>query len=461
MSANTYTPYFPFGFRYPDGLIHSDANPDPLIQRIEKRMEYLNRLHQASGMPGHIFAAALKLFQSETARDVDEFWDSISTTLSDDDVIALARNFAPMVADERERLDFPNAIALFDCRFVSTKEWESVRRYSIGGSEATAVLGLSHFQSPLTLYLSKTADSGEQRDIGSQQILDYGHDLENYIIEEICTRLGAVHWPEYRMFAHKDFPYITCNPDGILYFPSDGHYALFEAKTAMWLKKKDWTQGIPEYYAPQPKQYMEVLNDPKISSGYIAVCTGGLPSDLLCHAYQRDKEAGQAQIQQIQDYWNNHIVTRNPPDFCGTASLDHQALYSYGKVSMTTGTKPLSANAVALFERYTELKAEKSALGKSIQAMKAQESELLAQITEPLPDGLTISEKEGEIAYEISVEDSVRRSVNLSDLYLKAPDAAQWIQSVANKLAGMAESFSIPSINAKAAPKKKATSVTP
>ena len=135
--------YFPYGFRYPEGFTYSDANPDPRVEAVKNRIAFLNECHDAAimpdgtQMPGHIFAAALDLFQKGSNLDVDEFWDKVKGTLDISEIAQIAQSLYPMVSDTLPLLDFPNAIALFDCRFVATKEWEHLRRYSIGGSGAT------------------------------------------------------------------------------------------------------------------------------------------------------------------------------------------------------------------------------------------------------------------------------------------------------------------------------------
>lgn len=194
--------YFPFGFRYPVGLHHDENNPDPKIEDVRKRMEYLNKVHAKSGLPGHIFAAAMDLFQSESPHTPDIFWNAVQRELTMKDVAEIAKTLAPLVSNSVERLDFPNAIALFDCRFVSTAEWEHIRRYSIGGSEAATVLGLSHFQSPRSLFHEKRNPPTKKKDVSREHILDYGHAVEDYVVDSFASRLGAVRVPEYRMFAH-------------------------------------------------------------------------------------------------------------------------------------------------------------------------------------------------------------------------------------------------------------------
>lgn len=426
--------YFPFGFRYPSGLAYNEQFPDPEIECIRHRMEYLNEIHALSGMPGHTFAAALALFQKESELDVGPFWDIIEATLTKEEVAVIAQSLADLVANEPPRLDFPNAIALFDCRFVATKEWEHVRRYSIGGSEVSTVLGLSHFQSRRTLYHEKRTPYKEVRSAGSQQILDYGHAIEDYIIEETAARLGAVRYPEYRMFAHRDYLFVTCNPDGILWFPP-GVLALFEAKSAMWLKRSDWKPNIPDYYAPQPRQYLEVLHDPKIRKGYISVCFGGLPKDFLTHSYERDDQLNAQQLQEVVGFWNDHIAAGILPDFCGDADLDLKAEYGYEQRSTTVlGQEPMSEDNAALFVQYNDLLAKKLALDDQVKQAKKEEQEIREQIALDAPEGLTIVSVENGMSYQVKIAGSKRSTVNMKQLEQTDPQAAQRLREISDRL---------------------------
>lgn len=433
--ANSYEPYFPFGFRYPTGLAHSETNPDPGIEAVRERMEYLNSLHQKSGIPGHQFAAALALFQKESLSLPDRFWEIVRQEFTDEEVIEIAKSLLPQVQKEPPRLEFPNSVALFDCRFVSTSEWEHIRRYSIGGSEASTVLGKSHFQSPRTLYHEKKTPYKEIKDIGRQHILDYGHDVEDHVVQSFASSIGAVVYPEYRMFAHKDYPFITCNPDGILLF-LDGHLALFEAKTAMWLKLADWKEGIPDYYEPQPRQYMEVLNDPRINEGYIGVCAGGLEKDNRLVHYTRDAAKGADQIQQIVHYWNAYIVPGEPPEFSGDPKLDMTAQYRYVEHNTAaTAKETIPDDTFPLFERYYSLESEKLALEKEAKEAKKQAEILMDQIKLSLPDGLTIVSAPGEvISYHINVKDTKRESVFMQKLVSKSMDDTEILKQMAETL---------------------------
>jgi len=437
--------YFPFGFRYPKGGMHSDTNPDPVIETLRKRMEYINKVHALSGLPGHIFGAAMDLLQKEAVVDVDEFWAQIRKTLTMKELAEIAVSLSDQVKDEPIRLEFPNAIALVDCRFVAIKEWERLRRYSIGGSEAATVLELSHFQSRRTLFYEKTQPKEERRTVGGQQILDYGHRMEDYIINEVAHRLGAAWYPEYRMFAHSEFPFITCNPGALLLFPASS-LALFESKTAIWTKKADWRNGIPDYYAPQPQQYLEVFNDPRLRVGYIAVCFGALPQDIVAHRYERDPQRGAAQIREVAAFWEAHVATGIAPAFSGNPDLDAKAAYGYTERTTTGADTVLPQDTVQLFERYYELETEKKALAKQVTLAKSEEQEMLSIIKDSAPEGLTLCSKDGGMTYQIKVSRSVTRYVDMETIEQRDPAAAQHLREMAEAFKDTSISWSTPKI---------------
>lgn len=450
--------YFPFGFQYPTGFQYDAANPDPGIEAIKKRIRFLNACHDdayapdGQPMPGHVFAAAMDLFQKGSELDVDAFWDLAERNFTTAEIGEIAKALYPNVKDTLPRLEFPNSIALFDCRFISVKEWEHVRRYSIGGSEVGTILGLSHFQSARILYYEKKSPCSDEHDIGTQQIFDYGHAVEDYTIDYVAELLGAKRYPEWRMFAHKQYPYITCNPDGILIFP-DGHLALFEAKTATRWKMDDWKTGMPDYYEPQPRQYLEVLDDPRLYEGYIGCCFGGLPCDMKIHKYARDSKAGAAQVQKVVEYWNAHIVPGIPPAFCGDPEMDREAAYKYHLRTNLTGTDILPNSCIDEFEEYFYLQNQLSTLKADIKAADGVEKALLAEIRPCAADGLTTCSIPGGMTYKIKVAPYERESVDASAL----PDTLRyWLLERSLHLREHDVPYSIPKIT-KAIKKQKTT----
>lgn len=450
MSNTAAKPFFPFGFRYPKGFPYSSRNPDPKIESVRLRMKYLNEVHAISGLPGHVFAAAMDLFQAESPLLPDYFWVEVQANFSKEEVAEIAKSIAPSLTNVVPPLEFPNAIALFDCRFVSTSEWEHIRRYSIGGSEAATVLGLSHFQTPLSLYYEKRCPHHPKKDISNRHILDYGHAVEDYIVESFASRLGAVRYPEYRMFAHKDYPFLTCNPDGIFYF-MDGHISLFEAKSAFWKKRDDWKDGIPDYYEPQPRHYMEVLNDPRLNDGFIGVCLGAGDNDLIPQHYIRDHQKGAEQVQKLVDYWNTYIEPDIPPAFSGNAELDIEAAYGYVAPALTvTGQTDLPDTAIADFEQYYTLQEARKRIDANVRLYKQKEEQYLNQILPLCPDGLTICTQPNEMSFRIKIKDTKTQTVDFASFLTQHPRDARTAMLIAAKLKEQGLDWTTPKIASKA-----------
>lgn len=446
MSNQKAKPFFPFGFRYPKGFPYNSRKPDPKIEAVRLRVKYLNEVHEKSGLPGHVFAAAMDLFQSESALTPDLFWLEVQKEFSQEEVAEIAKAISPTLGTVVPPLDFPNAVALFDCRFVSTTEWEHIRRYSIGGSEAAAVLGLSKFQTPLSLYHEKRTPYTPLRNIARQQILDYGHAVENYIVESFASRLGAVRYPEYRMFAHKQYPFLTCNPDGIFLF-ADGHMSLFEAKSAFWRKRDDWKDGIPPYYEPQPRHYLEVLYDPRLMDGYIGVCLGAGDNDLIPQHYFRDAVKGAEQIEALVDYWETYIETGIPPAFSGHAELDLEAAYKYKQPNHTaSGIFDLPDSTLPDFERYFSLQADKKRIDGEVKLYKQKEEQILNQIVPLCPDGLTLCSLPNEMTYRIQVKDKRTQSVHFPDLLKLSVRDAQSAMLIAQREKEDSHGWTIPKV---------------
>ena len=448
--------YFPFGFVYPAGpnIPYSDANPDPAIETLKDRIAYLNRCHDCSSLEGHIFAAALKMLQERSAKDVEDFWDIMQAEFDPAEVAEMAGALAPLVAEEPPRLDFPNAIALVDCRFVSTLEWQHLRRYSIGGSEAAVVVGkvdengdqidgytqLSKFQTRRGLFYEKQATFVEVPNTPSKEyIFSYGHCVEPFVIQRAAAEVGAKQYPEYRMFAHRDYPFITCNPDGILMFP-DGSLCLFEAKTATRHKRDDWEAEIPGYYIPQPRQYLEVLDDPRISGGYIGCCFGASKYDWVLHKYERDWILGKKQIEIEAKFWTDYIASGILPPFSGKAELDMEVVYGYGNApviasSMATNiSDDLPASSEILLEEYRALYQKKKILEQDLNQAKITESNFKDIIVAQVGEGLTIIRQPNELSYRVSLKLSPTESVDTVELAKLNPQAVTTCRAFAQAL---------------------------
>lgn len=255
------------------------------------------------------------------------------------------------------------------------------------------------------------------------------------------------------MFAHKQYPFLTCNPDGLLYQPSGG-ILLFEAKTAFRMKADEWKAGIPDYYAPQPVHYMEVLNDPRITKGFIGVCLGGNPQDRIDHSFTRDPIAGAAQIQKLVEFWQKYIVAGVEPPLTGDPELDHIALYDYVNsllpANASTLPSPASASVTAdadteaLIAEYRELVTKRKDLNKEVRTLKASEDILSQQISDAIPEGEWLVKKEKSMTYRIRKKENRKKIVD-SDALQKLPlETRNALRFVSRHLSQTSTDYSTP-----------------
>jgi len=158
-----------------------------------------------------------------------------------------------------------------------TYDWHKMRHGGLGASDAAAVLGISPWLSPFSLFWQKIAEPVDD-DMTEPQL--WGTLLEPVIVD----RFRTLH-PEFTvtdgrgMYADPDRPYVRATPDGLVYETgADGGMpvALLEAKTGDPRWAHDWgTPGsadVPDHYWCQVQQQMHVMD---LDVTYLVVLLGG------------------------------------------------------------------------------------------------------------------------------------------------------------------------------------------
>lgn len=145
--------------------------------------------------------------------------------------------------------------------FQDETEWLSGRMNGIGGSDASAVIGMNPYKSNIDLFEEKT---GRQipEDISGKFCVIYGKRAEEYIRE-----LFKLDYPEYQVTHHeyrilqsKAYPFMQASLDGELIDP-DGRKGILEIKTSNILQSmqyEKWKDRIPDNYYIQVLHYLMV-----------------------------------------------------------------------------------------------------------------------------------------------------------------------------------------------------------
>lgn len=141
---------------------------------------------------------------------------------------------------------------------MNRQEWLQERMKGLGGSDASAILGMNPYKSNIELWQEKTGRVVPE-DIGHKPYVKYGNDAEKYLVS-----LFELDYPEYQVVWNDKFK-IHKNPDHqFIYATLDaeltdqsGKQGVLEVKTTEILKSMQWEQwkdGIPNNY------YIQVLH---------------------------------------------------------------------------------------------------------------------------------------------------------------------------------------------------------
>ena len=143
---------------------------------------------------------------------------------------------------------------------ASREEWLK-HRSRIGGSDASAIVGLNPYKTNTDLYLEKTGQK-ESPDISHKPYVEYGTKAEEHLRE-----LFRLDFPQYKvqyfdnnMYLNSKYPFAHASLDGEL-IDEDGRRGILEIKTTNILQsmqKEKWKDRIPDNYFIQVLHYLMV-----------------------------------------------------------------------------------------------------------------------------------------------------------------------------------------------------------
>ena len=141
----------------------------------------------------------------------------------------------------------------------NSPEWLAFRRTGIGGSDAAAILGKSHFKTNVKVWEEKTGLI-EPDDISDKEQVKYGKGVEDLLLQ-----MFALDNPEYEVTSNKKIVYrrgfMFASLDGELVEKATGELGIYEGKTAEIHKKielEKWNKRVPDYYYVQILHYLIV-----------------------------------------------------------------------------------------------------------------------------------------------------------------------------------------------------------
>lgn len=198
------------------------------------------------------------------------------------------------------------------------EEWLK-NRSRIGGSDASAIVGMNPYMTNTDLFLIKTGQM-QQADISDEPYVKYGTEAEKHLRE-----LFKLDFPEYQVFYEENnmwfndrFPWAHASLDGWL-VDQEGRKGIWECKTTNILQsmqKEKWSNRIPDNYYIQVLHYLMVTEfDFVVLKAQLKTEFNGVPYLQTKH-YFIEREEVEADIEYLIEserrFWQNVQENRKP-----------------------------------------------------------------------------------------------------------------------------------------------------
>lgn len=261
------------------------------------------------------------------------------------------------------RLNISNVYA--DTRSMTREAWLEARRNGIGGSDASAILGVNPYSSPLKVYMDKIGKGVEEEE---NEAMRQGTDLEQYVADRFVDFMEKQGMPKKvrkcnRILRHPDYPWMLANIDREVLKENAG----LECKTTSPFSKFRFDEGeINPHYYWQCIHYMAVTGAER---WYVSIVVLGKSHHVFC--IERDEDAIQTLIEAEREFWQEHVEKKVPPLPTGSEA-DGEALNAlYQAAEETEATMALDGLEDMLNLRAMKVQ-ERDALQTEIDGMDQQ-----------------------------------------------------------------------------------------
>lgn len=175
---------------------------------------------------------------------------------------------------------------------MSHEEWLEHRRKRIGGSDASAIIGMNKFSSAYTVWADKLGKIPPKED---NEAMRLGRDLEDYVAKRFTEETGKKVRRENNILINPDIPFAHANVDRMIV----GEDAGFEAKTTSVLNLKSFKNGeYPENYYVQCMHYLMVTG---CKRWYLGVLVLGV--EFKWFVVERDEAEIEALRKSEESFW--------------------------------------------------------------------------------------------------------------------------------------------------------------
>lgn len=205
------------------------------------------------------------------------------------------------------------------------EQWLQLRKEGVGGSDAAAVVGVSKYATPLTVFMEKRGLYTREVPASVSEAAEWGNIMESVLRDQFKRRINAERaeqglkplWIQQRhsLFAHDTFDFMRTNLDGQILGHELGP-GILEIKTGSEYTKDEWDgDDVPNAYYLQVQHNIKVM---EAEFAYLVVLIGG--NKYKHYFIPRDEETINSLVALEHDFWHNYVCTGIPPEMSGAAA---------------------------------------------------------------------------------------------------------------------------------------------
>lgn len=190
---------------------------------------------------------------------------------------------------------------------MTDTDWLTWRRQGIGASDVPALLGLSNFDSPWSLWARKTGLLPDSEETQRQRI---GHLMEPVLAQMFHEHTGLYVAGEQTWCSHRGHQWARATIDGLVMDGAsrdhvDDALGVVEFKTD---GSFGWSDGVPARVLSQVQWQLFVTDLPR---AWVGVMHANWR--FAVHEVERDEDDIAFMLERAQAFWERHILAGEPP----------------------------------------------------------------------------------------------------------------------------------------------------
>lgn len=243
---------------------------------------------------------------------------------------------------------------------MEKKEWLTLRKTGIGGSDAGTVCGLNPYGNLIKLFYDKTGKEVEEQD---NEAMRQGADLEDYVAQRFMEATGLKARRSNYLYRSVEHPFMIADVDRLVV----GEDAGLECKTASAYNADKWKDGkIPLHYAMQCYYYMAVTGR---RAWYLAAVILG--KEFVYHKLEWDDDVVRRLVEAEKDFWEKYVMAGRMPEpdgskMCGEALNRYFCMVETGSSIELVGFDEKLDRRMEILAQIEKLQCEQSRIEQEI-----------------------------------------------------------------------------------------------